>query len=657
MQRKKAQILMAVAMAGMFLAILAVPFVADDRVDPISDEMMDEEFLAGFLDGVFDAIRHGLSAPFQWIGEGSLMLADWIRPGDLADLPPGSTGNVVQQFARNAESLSTQEKIMLVSQLANSLVDNDRQVFALSESYLNRAAEITSASLWHAGATFNSDDVLILAGVIDLLARANYNTQYTLDWAYDQAANRVDLWAANTDWASELRIQMGWNGGGTADATSRLNLDFTSIMTATSAENVFYLDTESMAGTAGILMNNAVWSFSPNAGITDLRTGTFHPFGNVYTDISSLPSGWYVAEPGVYAGPFLASTSPAAAAVTGGAVIICDNTYGYITADANGLLNITYDGVGYTSDYLRYGITADGNVRWTEDAADGSSVIASMITTYARYFDQIKELQFRAAASALTMWMISAQAFQSNILLSPSSIIPQLTNVGVDPVQAYAMYVSALEQIAQFWNMNGTLLRSADVRISPESLDLYCYGSIYNPDGSLIAANVVFTPYVYTQSMNIRVGSNTYTSAGMVMIWDDLSTTAIGWEGSSTNNAASITIMPGAYFMATEVVYKGESVPSVTLQVKTIQAMGILTNAQLGLDDTPAVISVAALFMIIFILLGIILMMAGFMWESGLFKIIGVIVAILGLLASSFLARLILSSDFFDFLYLAVGAG
>jgi len=647
MKKLNKNAIVASAVAVMFMAMLVVPII--DRQGHDELEIIDDTTL-GWID--WNPIKHGISAPFQWGSDGLSWIAEQIRGEPHRPIPPGGTGNIVEQFARDLESLSTQEKVMLVAQLASSLIDNDRQVFALSELHFNRSTEITSAMIWFEGASFNSDDILLLSGVLSTLGQANHNTQYSLDWAFDQAANRIDIWATN-DWATGLEIRLGWNGGTTAGATDRLNLDFSSIMTATASANVFYLDTDSMTGNTGPVTNHAAWSFSPNGSFTYMNTGLTFPLNLGYNDISAMPSGWYTATAGIYAGPFLISTSPAAAAIVGGAVIICDDTTGYVTVDSNtGMLRIHYEGE-YTSSFIRYGITADGNTRWTEDLSDGRDPVASAIISYSKYFEQIKELQFRAASAALTMWMISANAHQSNILLSPSAVIPQLTTVGVDAVQAYAMYIGALEQIAAYWNNNGTLLRAADVRISAESLDLYLFGSVYNPDGTVIASNVVFTPYVYTQNMNVRIGHNTFATAGMIMVWDDTSATAIGWTGASTNNARTLTVLPGVFFEATEVVHKGDAVQSITLQVKTIEATGIMTNAQLGLSEAPKVLNVTMLFMIIFVLIGVILFLIGINTESRAFKLIGLIVAIVGFLAADFLARFLLAANI-DALYATI---
>jgi FtsH-binding integral membrane protein len=130
----------------------------------------------------------------------------------------------------------------------------------------------------------------------------------------------------------------------------------------------------------------------------------------------------------------------------------------------------------------------------------------------------------------------------------------------------------------------------------------------------------------------------------MIMIWDDTATTAIGWHGGNTNNVTQLTVAPGTYFVASEIVYKQNSVQSVTLTVKTVAVMGIFSNTSLGIGDTPPILNVAVLFTIIFILLGILVFMIGRSTESGLVKIIGAVLVILALLIPSFLANLIIGT-------------
>ena len=645
-QDKHKKGMLAVAITALMLTLVAVPFVINDA----EPEPICEDELGGWLDDTITVAKLMVSAPFLVGYAVSETVLEWIWGTELdntAGLP-----EEIKKFAREQEMISVQEKVGLVSRLGSSLIDNDRQVLALSRMHMNRAVEITAGMMWYEGNVFKPDAILEFSGVTSLLGMANHNTQQAMDWAYDQSANRVSAWAAADNWATGLTIKFVWNGGGTANAASNINLDFTTIMyagagNANSGNNLFYLDTTSMKSNPTSHTNNSVYNFGVGGTFTYADTGAQFPIAaNTATDVSSWPTGWYWASPGTYAGPFLSSTTVGRVASTeGGVVIDVDGHTGYITVDGAGTLHINYGGSTYESEYLDYSISSDGTTKTTTNVLKENDIISNMIRSYHDYYNEILSVQFEAANAALTMWTISAQAHESNILLSPSSVIPQLENVNIDAIQAYAIYISALEQIASYWKNNGEVLKAADMRISEQSLELYCFGSIYNPDGTVLAKNVIFTPYVYVRNMTIsKLGYNTFTQAGAVMVWDTEASTASGWDGTSTNNTGLIVVGEGAYFESPEIYYQHKLVPNtITLEVRTIRATDIFSNWTPILLDTPKMLNATTLIMIIFVELGVIIALLGWMFKSPLVIIIGVVVIVLGVFMAPLMSRLFLN--------------
>jgi len=634
--------LLAVAITALMLTLVAIPFIESEQQ---TESQYEDTLGLSWYD-----VKRAIASPFDGTAKINRAIADWITGKPLtndAGLP-----EEIKEFARQNEMVSVQEKVGLVSRLGASLIDNDRQVLSLSRMHMNRAAEITAGMMWYEGNVFKSDSILEFSGIMSLLGMTNHNTQQAMDWAYDQSANRVSAWKDADNWATGLEIKFVWNGGSTANASSNINLDFATIMyagagNASNGPNLFYLDTTSMAGNPTSPMNNSVYNFGAGGMFTYAETGGQFPVaGNTATDVSGWPTGWYWASPGTYAGPFLSSTTAGRIAETeGGVVIDVDGTIGYITVDGGGTLHITYNGTTKESEYLDYSISTDGTTKTTTDVLEESNIISNMIRAYSDYYGEILSVQFEAANYALTMWTISAQARQSNILLSPSSVIPQLENMDVDAIQAYAIYVSALEQIAEYYNNNGEILKAADIKISEKSMQLYCFGSIYNPDGSVIAKNVIFTPYVYVNNMTIsKFGYNTFSQAGSVMIWDTEASTASEWDGTSTNNAELIVVDKGVYFESPEIYYQHKLVQNtITLEVRTIRATDIFSNWTPILPDTPKMLNATTLIMIIFSEMGVIIALLGWKFGSPMLIVIGIVVIALGVFLSPLMTRLFLN--------------
>jgi hypothetical protein len=258
--------------------------------------------------------------------------------------------------------------------------------------------------------------------------------------------------------------------------------------------------------------------------------------------------------------------------------------------------------------------------------------------------DQLTARLFEAASAAQVMWTISATAHESNILLSPSSIIPHLRDINVSPEQAYAMYVLALDQIGQYNTNHGELLKDGMTKISAQSLDLYCYGSIHAADGTVIAKNVIFTPYIYVRDWTIYSGEhNTMTQDGMVMIWDTGKDTAVGWGGPSTTDAyASLLLDKGAYMSIDEIHYKGELVPSLKLDVVSVEQMEIFSGVDWDRQDPPNVLNATTLIMIILLEAAAIVLLVGYIIGRYELYIVALVIALIGILASEWVARIAL---------------
>jgi hypothetical protein len=256
--------------------------------------------------------------------------------------------------------------------------------------------------------------------------------------------------------------------------------------------------------------------------------------------------------------------------------------------------------------------------------------------------DQLSELLLEASIAAQTMWTITDTAKQSNILLSPSILMPHLTNVGIDAQQSYAIYVMALSQIAAYNTTYGEVLKDGMTQISAESLDLYCHGSVYDQYGNLVLENAILTPYTYLNDMKVSTGKTLYNQDGLIMVWD-MADTLVGWDMPTDTAAYEPMIMPqGAYLVLDEIVYAGEEVSTVTLEVVKVERIAAFDDILFERSDTPAVLDASTLVMIIVIELGIIIALIGYITRMPGLIAAGAIVALVGFFASDWIARFIL---------------
>lgn len=607
------------------------------------EEIEEDPYVTASLisDGTVDAIKWWLRViP---ITSSVMGIYDYYNLDNGRLNPPAGNDDEIKAYARNVDALRSAEQQYNLLMLASNLVQNDTQTWKLTDAYLNRASEISAGSLWYEGAKFDADGILEFGGIYDAIATGNLNTQDVIDRAIEVSVNLREVWN-DTNYGESLQIELIWDGGTTGKSTSALYSDFFTLATASATENIVYLS--QTVGDASSPTNSTIWSYNGAGTITPVLAGSSAiPLVKGSNDISALPSGFYKLSPGTYGGPFLSSVSVGAAPVKGAMGIICDEKYGYAFSDGENIM-VHWDGTTVESNSLDYKITGSDNAQ----TSHGSPL--AIVKSYSDYLEQLTLLLFESAQSAQVMWTISANSHTSNILLSPSSLIPHLKNVGVDAEQSYAMYVMALDQIGQYNASYGGVLKDGMTKVSAQSLDLYCHGSIYAADGTAIAQDVIFTPYVYLKDWTIYAGqNNTFGQDGLVMVWDKAST-AVGWEIASTaGNYQSIAVQKGAYFLPDEIIYDGSQVQNIHLEVEEIQRLTAFDALDWDRIDAPKVLSATTLIMIIVIELGMIIALLGYIFRTPGLIIAGLVVILIGLVASDWIARVALGNEgFWDWL-------
>ncbi len=627
--------LLAVMMSTLFLTAAVVP-VVEAAPEPVAQS--------------YDGLDPGTEEAIDW----------WLRviPGvntvkgiydfftrDSGSYDPGAgADNAMKAYARNVDSIRSSEQIYNVYSVASNLVDNDRLTWKLTDAYLNRAAEIGAGSMWYEGASFNPDDILAFAGIYASVGDGNYNTQAVLDRAASAVIDLKGDWNG-TEYGGSMSISFIWDEGGTGDCSSALYLDFFSLAEVSAGKNLVYLTAPT--GVDVDATSHTIWAYTTTGTITPVTPGSpARPLVLGPNLVDDMESGWYILSPGIYGGPFMPSVSERAAPISGAVGLICDESYGYIRTLSDTTMQVVWGGMQEQTS------TFDFRISGGADNIVAQNALAGIVRSYSAYMEQLSSLLHEAAESAQVMWTISATARTSNPLLSPASIIPHLKNVDVGPEQSYAMYVAALDQIGQYNTTYGGLLKSTAAKISAQSLDLYCHGSIHASDGTILADNVIFTPYIYIQDWTIYSGkASTLRQDGLAMVWATADSAA-GWVPSpATDSYQALILQKGTYFVADQIIYRGAEVPSLHLDVEEISQMEIFKKVEWTRPEPPKVLSAEQLVMMIVIELGAIIALIGYAFKIPQLIIAGAVVALLGFFLSGWIARVALGTEgFWDWL-------
>lgn len=605
---------------------LATAYAAEEELDETVE-------LAALIDGgTIDAIKWWLR--IIPVAGTIIGIDDYYNLENSGRFPPAGDNDAIKAYARSVDAIRSAEQQYNLLMLASDLVRNDTMTWKLTDAYLNRAAEISAGTLWYEGAKFDADAILNFGGVYDAISTGNLNTQDVLDRAVSVSVDLRDDWDA-TNYGSLLQIELIWDGGSTGKASSMLYSDFFTLAMADATDNIVYLS--QTVGDAVSATNSTVWAYGGSGTITPIAPGAMGiALSKGANDVSDLPSGFYRLSPGTYGGPFMSSVSINAAPVQGAMGIICDDDYGYAVSAGEGI-SVYWGGKTIQSNALDYRITG------SDEAQTSHGSPFAIVRSYGEYMDQLTDLLYESAQSAQVMWTISAMSHTSNLLLSPSSLTPHLKNVGIDAEQSYALYVLSLDQIGQYNASYGGVLRDGMIKVSAQSLDLYCQGSIYAADGTVIAQDVIYTPYIYLKDWTVYAGRmNTFAQDGLIMVWDEADT-AVGWDmASSTGNYQSVVVQKGTYFYADEIIHGGKQVQDIHLDVDEIQRMTAFEELDWDRVDPPKVLNASNLIMIIVLELGAIIVLIGYILRMPQIVIVGGIVALVGIVASDWIANVAL---------------
>ena len=286
-------------------------------------------------------------------------------------------------------------------------------------------------------------------------------------------------------------------------------------------------------------------------------------------------SGWYQLQEGhTYAGPFYPSMNANSAPCSGGAVLIFGDNIGYITIQ-NGALHMAYNGqndvdIGYLTvsyDYGQESLYTGGGTsdNYYKSLGENDTILKELISAYAAYYAQLYERLSSASNAAHLMWRIQGEARSSNIFLSPSSVLPQVEELGYDEDVAYILYRAALDESAQWYETYGKVLQDGQMTISQESLkQLNFTGAVYDRNKEKISTNdTSFIPIVYLKDYVLTEGYNEFSEGAGILI------------GVQTGSIYHLTA--GSYFTVDDggITYNGKAVESITLHVKSIEEIGI----------------------------------------------------------------------------------
>lgn len=525
----------------MFAATVATPVFLDD-----ADSAYDQEIvLSGIFDGHVDLID-ALVMMCPIVGL-TWNIAEYYNQGS----PGGGGSSDPDQIAKDTRAHESEIVYTILAKnaelLANS-ISGYGDIWKFTNNYWMRQAEVAAAERWASTSQYSASYILERSGLIGNLAKLFENVEEGPDATFDLLNDRLAVWK-NTSGYSQMSIVVQY-GNNTITDLSNLDIKLRNMINVTSqSANVAYLDAREL------------WVSNGYAKIY-AENGTEYQLSSGYNNLASMgiESGLYAFQVGhAYAGSIIPIIASSAASVNTGIVLESGNTFKIAQYYNNQVL---IDNVNYV-DLSLYVDTGDG-------AVSSSIDVMPMLSMHKALLDETYKSLTKSHVAAQAAWKIFDVAQESNILLSPSSLVPNLGDIQVSSEELYTLTVLYLAQITDYYERANGNLTKTGFNISPDSLDLYIRGNIYDQNGTLIYESVVFTPYVWLDSMDILEGTNNFTQSGYIAVWGE-SDNIRNWSVASGYAPQLISVSSGYSFYAAQIMHHDRLVSSVALDVLEVE--------------------------------------------------------------------------------------
>lgn len=609
----------------MLFAVALIPIVADESED-VEEVSAEDIVLSGYYDTLKDYVFFGITAICPPIFLASLVAKYLDGMEDPADPTSG-----YPQTLRAHEAELTYTVLEYCNQLLANSLDGYSDIWKFTNQYWMRQAEVASAELYADGMPYNATTVTERSGLLREAGKLFDNIEHGQDSAFKVMQERIDKWKAN-DTYSQLKIFINYGSNNFTDSSSLdLKIRNAVMVSSTDADKV-YISVHDNSNTTG---TSDLWVWGGTATLTD-KSGRQYVLQSGYNDLKSISgfeSGVYELQSGrSYAGSIVPAQAKDAANVLAGTVIKTGSTYTLATYQNS---KIYISGTGYD--------TFDITVNPGDSEQTAKVDLMPVISYQDKMITAIEESLGKAHAAAQAAYQIYDAAKQANVLISPSSLVPDLANVTVSSEQMYVLTILYMQQLHEYYERYGKNITASGYTLAPESVELYARGSIYDAEGTLLFENAVFTPYVWLQNFEIKKGTNTANQTGLVALWGDNCNDLTTWQGTDGNTKAQLVQMEKGYVLdVSQIMYKDAQVNDITLQILEIHEWDpVITPKPWDPQPEPKYANITPLVILIFILVAGYFAIAYYETDEWLFLLIAAIIAIIGIVGGSWIADLL----------------
>ena len=482
---------------------------------------------------------------------------------------PISSNNDTQPYLRAAAA----DKVLAVASVASAFSANAHknyaQIWSMTKEHWVRQAELETYAEWSAESNYDGNLILENSNIYRNNSTMLANAVAQINSFFDHVSANVGEWGNANTYSGKMTIGFSLDNVDITTTTSNFDAELLSIANAKGTSGQVFI---SVIGSDYIVTDDMMIDEDSENGY---RPAYIYNFENSSITITG-EGGSYLLAPGInyidelrsVTGnqPFVEGIYAVSNATIGGdtlaeivgssrlqlsAGLLMEVGGAYNLATMDGTV-VKYNNMNYNS--LLFKVTPQ-NPPDDYEASEGVDIKLNL-EAYSMLLDKLHWTAESANSAAQAIWNIydSANAKNYNIttLMSTNVYDSVVLSSGMNAV----MTISAMQQLATYYDMNGEKISSMEISIYDDSMDSpFVKGDVLDRYGNLLYKDVIFTPFFQSDNVTLeRSVDYTVDQNTLLAIWSAGDATLNEWysTGMELDNYLTVFMDKGAVFKINE---------------------------------------------------------------------------------------------------------
>lgn len=544
---------------------------------------------------------------------------------DYLDSDDADTG----QYMRLAAANNMTDVMSVASTFTANANLNYSQLWSMTKEHWIRQAELEAFSEWRSGIGYDSDSILLGSRLYENNAVMTANAVAQIDSFFDEISNKVSAWSGTSAYGGRMDVGFIFDGMENMSHDCDVDADLLSIATGTGRIYIGSVSDGYIVTSDGY-DPGYLYNFGSRTTIT---SDSGHSFvldngKNLISDMKSEDGSLFV--PGIYNISEATIGGDTLSSVVGGQSIRLEAGLAF-SVDGK-LRYAVWDGDSVKIDAGSYGTVSFAVV--PKDIPVGENApekvdMTSILTAYQSLLDKLYWTSVSANSSADAVWSLYDRMDSKNIGVTTLMASNVYDSVVLSKSMNEILTISAMQQLASFYDKNGDDLNGLTIGLYGEGMDSpFVRGSIIDGFGNVIYDDVIFTPFFQSDDVVLERGiDHSVTQNTTVAVWTD-GKELISWfdSGMESDTYETVFIEEGYTIVIHQLAACDSAgmhnVPSIELKVTKVN---YITPGKADLTDDPDKDGIRNILKTIFIVIGAVSFLVGLVRRSPFLIIVGMV--------------------------------